>query len=220
VQEPFGAERDPGAAPAPHIESIELKGADGEKVLIHLTDGSSFLLHAETSARAHTAVGMVVDADLRDELLSASEMLFARSAALRLIARGAQTHRGLARKLTARGYGGAAVRQALERMEELGYLDDNVFAEAWLRTRIGGRPEGWKALYRGLIGRGVARATAEAALEALFTPDDELAAARRLTRGLAPDAAARKLQARGFRARAIAAALRDLRGRGNEAPEG
>ncbi|HEY9594050.1 MAG TPA: regulatory protein RecX [Spirochaetia bacterium] len=202
----------------PLIVSMQLKGAGGEKVLIHLSDGSSFVLHAEASARAGLCEGVPVDSELRDRLLGESEHLFARSTALRLIARAPQTRRGLARKLSTRGFGGEAVRTAVARMEELGYLDDRVFAEAWLRSRLGGRPEGWKSLYRGLIGRGVPRPVAEEALGALFGPEEELAAARRLSRGLSPATAARKLQARGFRTRAIAVVVRDQRGTGREHP--
>ncbi len=211
-----GSLADNGSCPVPVVESILLKGAAGEKVVIHLSDGSSFILHAEVFARSRIAVGTQVDAEARESLLSRSELVLARIAALRLIARSAQTRRGLERKLAARGFSAAAVHHAISRAMQLGYLDDRVFAEAWLRSRMAGRPEGWKALYKGMLARGVGRPVAEEVLSEVFTQEEELTAGRRLAEGLSPDSAVHKLASRGFRSRAIATVLREMRERARE----
>jgi SOS response regulatory protein OraA/RecX len=201
---------------APVIESILLKGAAGEKVVIALSDGSSFVLHAEVFARSRITAGTQVDPDTRERLLAHSELVVARIAALRLIARAAQTRKGLERKLSARGFSAGAVHHAISCAVELGYLDDHVFAEAWLRSRMGGRPEGWTALYKGMLGRGVTRTVAEEVLSAVYTEEVELEVGRRLADGLSSDSAVRKLASRGFRSRAIATVLRELRERDRE----
>jgi regulatory protein len=181
-------------------------------VCIHLSDGSFFVLQAEVFLRAGLSAGSALAVEARDALLASSDRVRARMRALALIARAAQTRRGLSRKLAARGFSPDAVRHAVARMAELGYLDDAAFADSWLRSRIGARPEGAHALYRGLLGRGVDRAAASEALERLFPPEVELEAARALAAGRPPNAAIRALTGRGFRSRTIAAVIRELRG--------
>jgi regulatory protein len=201
------------------VISIELKGAAGEAVRIHLSDGSFFILHSEISARAHLAAGTPIDPGTREDLIARSERIMARDRALLLLSHAAQTRRGLARKLSARGFSAQAVRHAVARMAELGYIDDKAFAEAWVRSRLSSRKDGLNALYRGLLGRGVARALAEEVLQRLYPIEDETRAGRALVRGLSRNAAISRLRGRGFRSRAIAAVLRQMQEREQEPDE-
>jgi regulatory protein len=187
-------------------------------VRIHLSDGSFFLLHAEVFTRAGLAAGSVLDIETRTRLLARSERVRARVQALRLLARAPHTRRGLARKLAARGFGAASIRHALARVSELGYLDDRAFAESWMRSRISTGKDGGTALYRGLLARGVARPLAEEAVSGMYSHEEEVLQARRLTEGLSRTAAIRRLAGRGFRSRAIAAVIREIPGTRRELP--
>jgi SOS response regulatory protein OraA/RecX len=201
------------------VLSIEHKGAGGEAVRIHLSDGSFFVIHAEVHARAGVSVGDSIDGPRIESLSSQSQLVFARARALRLLAGAPQTRRGLTAKLRARGFPEDAVRGAVARMMELGYLDDLAFAENWTRSRLSSRREGWKALYRGLILKGIPRPVAEKAVSDLCTDEVELAKARQLAGSLSAQAAARKLASRGFRSRTIARLLKELRDPGRPADE-
>ena len=194
-------------------------GAGGEAVKIHLSDGSSYILHSEAWERARLSSGSPLDPETLSRLLNRSELIFARRRALALISRAPQTRLGLALKLAARGFGPNAVRHAIARMTSLGYLDDRAFAEAWVRSRLASRGDGWKALYRGLIGRGVPRKVAGEVADELYPAGEEAACARRLAAGLSAAAAMRRLSMRGFRSRAIALVLRELRGKGQPREE-
>jgi regulatory protein len=204
---------------APSVISIELKGAAGEAVRIHLSDGSFFILHAEIFARTSLAAGSTLDPETRDALCARSEQVMARDRALLLLGRAAQTRRGLARKLSARGFSAQAVRHAVARMVELGYIDDRAFAEAWLRSRLASGKDGANALYRGLLSRGLARPLAEEVLQSMYPVEDEAKAGVTLVRGLSKDAAIHRLTGRGFRSRTIAAVLRRMKERDPE-PDG
>jgi regulatory protein len=105
------------------------------------------------------------------------------------------------------------------RVTDLGYLDDRTFAENWVRSRIAVRREGFASLYKGLLSRGIARGTAEAAIAALYDPEAELESARTVAEGLSPQAAARRLSSRGFRARTISRILKEIRRGDREAGE-
>jgi regulatory protein len=199
--------------PAPRtVVSVELKGASGELVRIHLSDGSFFILHAEVFAREGISAGSPLDPDREAHLLSRSELVLARLRALSLLSRSAQTRQGLTRKLRARGFSAAAVSHAITRVTELGYLDDRAFAESWVQARIAQRREGVKALTLGLMRRGVSRGIAEETASVACPPEAELESARNLADGLSTKAAIRLLTGRGFRSRTIAAVLRELKG--------
>ena len=53
------------------------------------------------------------------------------------------------------GYPASIVEQVLERLVEIGYLDDDAFARAWVESRDRARPRGAVALRRELQRKGV-----------------------------------------------------------------
>jgi len=115
-----------------------------------------------------------------------------------------------------RGYTEVETEAALSRLLELGYLDDQSFAEGLVRRR--GAIRGPLALSAELAARGVDRAHADTAIAA-FDSDAQLAAATRLAERLyarKPQAGYRdmlntigpKLMRRGFSANVVRAACR------------
>jgi regulatory protein len=214
--EPEGGSSSPSAEPAGPLQVTELiySASDAERVTVRLSDGSSFHCPVEVVSAAALSAGTPLDPDRLAAVQQQAEGVFARQSALRLLARAPQTRRGLVRKLQARGFGAAAVRAAVSRMAELGYLDDRAFAENWTRARLSSRAEGWKAVYRGLLARGVPRQLAAEAASAACPEDVELELARRVAAGREPRRAAARLSARGFRSATIARVIRELRDRG------
>jgi regulatory protein len=214
-----GSSSPSGEHAAVKVVSLELGGAGGERVKVHLSNGSFFVLHAEIAARE----GIRADRELQEDeippLISASEIVFARGAALGYLSRAPQTRRGLSLKLRKKGFSAASIRLALDRMSELGYLDDGSFARNWVRNRMETRREGWMALLKGLVQRGVPRAQAEEAVAGACTDEAELEAARSLVRGLPPRKAAARLTAKGFRSRTIGRVLREGGAPESEGPE-
>jgi regulatory protein len=86
------------------------------------------------------------------------------------------------RRLTSTGYRADLVEGAIVRLSELGMLDDEAFARAWVESRDRARPRGERALADELRLRGVDRAVIVAALDerreasaATESDDDEIA---------------------------------------------
>jgi regulatory protein len=100
---------------------------------------------------------------------------------LRLLGRRAHSRVELLLKLTRKGYEGAAIRTALKRLEELGYLDDQAFARSFVRRR--GSVRGPRALSAELAARGVDRTHVDTAV-AEFGVAEQLAAATRIAERL------------------------------------
>ncbi len=105
-----------------------------------------------------------------------------REAALKLIERARRTRSDLARRLKEKGYAFAVVSQVLDRLAEVGLVDDVEFARAWLAGRWGRRPSGWRRLQQELRGRGIADPDIARAKELLSerggAPDEVASAAK------------------------------------------
>ena len=69
------------------------------------------------------------------------------------------------RRLTGAGYRADLVEGAIERMTELGMLDDDVFARAWVESRDRARPRGERAIRDELRLKGIDRSTVDLVME-------------------------------------------------------
>ncbi len=98
-----------------------------------------------------------------------------REAALKLLERTRRTRTDLARRLKDKGHAPTTVADVLDRLVEVGLVDDAEFARAWLAGRWGRRPSGWRRLQQELRAKGVS------------DDDIERARAQLTERGSAPD---------------------------------
>jgi len=85
-------------------------------------------------------------------------------------------------RLNQAGYRPDLVEGAIQRLTDLGMLDDEAFARAWLESRDRSRPRGERALRVELTRKGIDRAVTDDALADRETerPDADLSAAGRL----------------------------------------
>jgi regulatory protein len=86
-------------------------------------------------------------------------------AALRFLEARSRSVAEVRRRLTSAGYRADLVGGAIDRLLELGMLDDEAFARAWVGSRDRARPRGESALRRELGLKGVARETLDRVLE-------------------------------------------------------
>jgi len=103
-------------------------------------------------------------------------------AALRFLEARQRSTAEVRRRLTFAGYRPELVDGAVARLVELGMLDDEAFARAWIESRDRARPRGERALRRELASKGIDREIADETLTARTTetPDADMEAARRL----------------------------------------
>ena len=109
----------------------------------------------------------------------AEKVAVAREISLRLLETRPRTRHELATALGRRRVPPDVAAAVLDRLGEVGLVDDAAFATAWVDSRHAGRGLGRRALAGELRRKGVDRAVADAALGAI-TLDDEIAAARDL----------------------------------------
>jgi regulatory protein len=186
------------------VTSVTKRGAGRGQVKVTLSDGSSFLIFQEIQEEEGITAGEEYAADWLKAREEDSEKRRAESRALSLLGYGPHSRQGLRQKLRQRGFSEESADHALARMEELGYLDDAKFAEAWIQSRLKKHPEGRWALFAGLMKKGIDRETAEQALAASEADMSEEEAARKAMEKLSRNRAvpritmASRLASRGF----------------------
>jgi regulatory protein len=123
----------------------------------------------------------------------------ARAICLRLLDDRPRTRAELAAALRRRGVPDEAAEAVLDRFTEVGLIDDDGFAAAWVDSRHAGRGLGRRALSAELRRKGVAAETVATAVERLDR-DDETTMARALVQrrlrslgGVTPEARLRRL---------------------------
>jgi regulatory protein len=93
----------------------------------------------------------------------------------------ARSRKELADKLAKKEVPGELAERLLDRFEEVGLVDDEAFARAWIESRQPGKGLARRALAQELRRKGIDDETAREALDEI-DPDDEEAAARALVR--------------------------------------
>jgi len=137
--------------------------------------------------------------------------------ALRLLGARARGRRELSRALEQRGFERVAVREALDRLEARGDLDDLAAARSLVRVK--GPRYGRARIEQELFARGFSRETASSAIASELPEGEEKALSRALARlwkshaGRAPAERRMKVRAalirRGFASAAISAMMKD-----------
>lgn len=119
-------------------------------------------LHPDVFAASGISVGSQIDEDALRELSDAAELREARERALSMLSRQDYTARGLRDRLT-RHVSEEAAGQAVERMQELGLIDDERYAARFAQELLERRHYGAARIRQELRRRGIDSQTAAAA---------------------------------------------------------
>lgn len=198
-------DRTPAEPPVPGtITSMEPQARDADRLSISIDGAFAFGLHVDVAANHYLRVGQVLTADTLQVLLDEDEIKKATLAALNLIAFRPRASGELARKLREKGYRAEAADAAVNRMQELGYLNDADFADRWIENRQEHRPRSRRMLQQELREKGIdAETIAEVMDEAEIDEfGDALALAQKKAAGMmALDVETRQRRISGFLSR-------------------
>jgi len=189
-----------------------------------LVDGKSVaIVNAAYLHDAGLAVGIVLDESAGDRLLVAARKLEAFDRAAAALGRRARSAHELERWLLQRGFDRADVADAVQRLTELGAIDDSQFARAFARSRALGKGMSRRRLAQELALRGVDRRMADAAIAEVLEEESvderallEAAARKKLAvlHGQDPDVVKRRLYGylirRGYDGNDVANVLRTM----------
>lgn len=147
------------------ITAIETQKHDANRVNVHVDGAFRLALGAEIAFTEHLHVGDEVD-DARLEALERMDASWrAREAALSLLSFRPRTAAELRKRLTEKEFPADVAADVVERLGEMGLVDDSAFAETFVRDRVRLKPKGKRLLARELRVRGVDAARAEDAID-------------------------------------------------------
>ncbi len=101
------------------------------------------------------------------ESVDAADPAACREAALKLLERTRRTRSEIEKRLKEKGYAFTTVQPVLDRLSEVGLIDDAEYARAWLAGRWGRKPSGWRRLQQELRSKGISDDDVERAREQL-----------------------------------------------------
>lgn len=190
---------------------------------VHVDGKSVAIVSAAYLHDSKLTVGTVIDEAAGDRLLLAARKLEAFDRAAAALGRRARSAHELERWLLQRGFDRADVTDAVQRLTEIGAIDDSQFARAFARSRALGKGMSRRRLTQELARRGVDRPMADAAIAEVLEEESvderallEAAARKKLAvlGGQDADTVRRRLYGylarRGYDANDIAAVMRKL----------
>jgi regulatory protein len=151
--------------PTPRITALDPDPRRTGAVRVEIDDARFGAVPRELVSAEGLKVGRELDAALQDRLGAAADIEAAYRTGLRALELRSYARGDLARRLIRKGHPRSAVDAALERVSELGLLDDAAFAQSYVRTRAA-RGRGPSRLTRDLLSMGVERALIDRALAA------------------------------------------------------
>jgi regulatory protein len=162
------------------ITRIALVEHRKDRASVFLDDRYAFAVATDLAACLHR--GQHLTEEEVAALLARDDARRAFDRAASYLARRPRSRAEMARYLEERGFGDDAAHSALDRLTELGLLDDRSFAAWWVENRSQHRPRGRYALRSELAARGVPKDDVDAALAGV----DEEAVATALALQVAP----------------------------------
>lgn len=123
--------------------------------------------------------GKVITDDVRRDLLAREEIMQLKQKALAYATYKPRTAEQVRKKMVEKGYAPEEAVQAVEFLQEFGYLDDREFARMFIRDYLQRKPAGRQKLAEELRKRGVQPFDIDDALAEAFPENDTLELARR-----------------------------------------
>jgi regulatory protein len=207
------------------VTAVSAQTRDANRVSVFVDGRFSFGLPADGTVELGIRKGTVVDEALLERALRLDAGYRARQRALGLLAHRPRSIEEVRGRLRRAGFDDGIVDYTVQRLEDLGHLDDEAFAEAYARSRSGRRGYGPVRILSELRRKGVPEPIARRAVETLRgerdpTEDALAVAGRAWSRiGAEPDPRRRRnrmyglLARRGFDPEVIGRVIEILDGR-------
>ena len=182
---PTAPDDEPAELPArAAVTALEQHGRKDGRYVVRLEGVPSATVSAEIVDRLGLGVGRVLARAQLEALRDAAGALQTYDRALNLLAFRARSAADLRRRLVQKGEPAAYADRAIERLTELGLLNDSDYARQVARGKLLGAGASKRRLQQELFRRGVARSTADEAIADVLEDEavDEDATVERLAR--------------------------------------
>ncbi len=160
------------------ITRLGAQKRDAQRVSVFLDGTFAFGIHQDMLVQFGLRKGDRLTVEQQRKIIAAEQALGANVAALNYLGYKPRTEHEVRQKLLRSGYPEAIAEQTVDRLRDLGYLDDAAYAHTFAQQRFQGKGYGPRRIQNDLRKRGVAAATIDAVLAALETEEDLLSGAR------------------------------------------
>ncbi|MDN4608384.1 recombination regulator RecX [Sporosarcina highlanderae] len=182
------------------LTKITQQKRDTERYNIFIDDKYAFSVHESVLVKFGLTKGMQLDEWAMDEIAYEDRIEKAFNRALHFLSFRMRSEFEVKKKLMDLEYGEAVVLEAIVKLRRLGFLDDQAFSEALMRTQKNASNKGPKAIQQELQKKGVGKELQEQVLEN-YSEEEQFAVAKRLAekaaasnRSIAPAQLKQKIQ--------------------------
>lgn len=168
-----------GELKVPVITKISQQKKDLERYNIFLDEKYAYSVHESVLVKFGLTKGMTLEDWSIDEMVYEDEIRKAFNRALHYLGFRMRSEFEVKKKLLELGYGEAIVLEALVKLKNLGFLNDETFSEALLQTRINSSSKGPKAIQQEMHKKGIGKELQSKVLES-YSEDEQLEIATKL----------------------------------------
>lgn len=184
----------------PVITKISQQKKDLERYNIFLDEKYAFSVHESVLVKFGLTKGMTLEDWSVDEMVYEDEIRKAFNRALHYLGFRMRSEFEVKEKLLEAGYGEAIVLEALVKLKNLGFLNDETFSEALIQTRKNSSSKGPRAIQQEMQKKGIGKELQTKVLES-YSEDEQLEIATKLAekaananRSVAPSQLKQKIQ--------------------------
>jgi regulatory protein len=164
--------------PSGTITALEQQTNDPSRVSVFLDGEFAFGVHEDLVVKHGLREGRTLTPEEQQEIERDDQYVRAKQRALDYLAHKPRTEEEVRRKLRRQDAPETVIEDVVARLYELSYLDDDAYAEDYVRNRFASKKYGPVRIRRELVERGVDRHTAEAAVDDHFADKNVRAVAR------------------------------------------
>ncbi len=184
----------------PIITKITRQKKDGERYNIYLDDKYAYSVHETVLIKFGLTKGMTLEDWSMDEMIYEDAIRKAFNRALHYLGFRMRSESEVKKKLLDLDYGEAIVLEAIVKLKNLGFLNDETFSEALLQTQKNSSSKGPRAIQQEMQKKGIGKELQAKVLES-YSEDEQLQIATKLAekaananRSVAPSQLKQKIQ--------------------------
>jgi regulatory protein len=160
---------------------MKMRRGRPERFIITLDDDQQIILTPEIVLKYSIAPSQEYTDEAFLEILEEDALRQAKDQALRYLTRRPHSRLELLRKMREKGFRTSVINRALDELEKVDLVNDKNFTRLFIQNEIRLRPLSRMLLIQKLIQKGISRDLYESILDELFSEDQELQMARKLT---------------------------------------
>lgn len=155
------------------ITKIEYQKKNKDRVSIYLDDNYAFGIDLNIMIKYSLAKNMELEDDFISEILKAEEEINAYNYAISVLSRNSKSEKQMILKMQDKGYDQQFIENAIVKLKQQKYIDDEAYSEAFINNKINITKDGKRKIKEALYYKGIDKQIIDEKLQEV-TDDDEI----------------------------------------------